>query len=115
MTAAEVLAAVAARGLRIEADACGNPRLRGDREAITPGLLRLLKAHREAITATLTPPAPVRCPACGKRDLDARGICWSLKCNYRRCHGCGGNTGSQFIMNCDLCGLHIHSTEGWLS
>lgn len=46
---------------------------------------------------------PQKCPACKRRDLDAKGICWDRKCDYRRCCECGGSTHSQFIQTCNQC------------
>lgn len=42
------------------------------------------------------------CPGC-RRPLD-RGRCW--RCHWRRCSGCGKDTGSAFIQTCWPCGLN---------
>lgn len=60
MTVAEIVGLAAERGLRIEVDYLGNPRLRGPREEVTPALLTVLKLYREDLVEALPrEPAPV--------------------------------------------------------
>lgn len=44
--------------------------------------------------------AEPECPGC-RQPLDDKGRCW--RCSYRRCKGCGKDTGSAFIRFCILC------------
>lgn len=65
MTAAALLARVAEAGYRVTVDS-GHPRLVPLRpgRAFPPALLALLKEHRAAVVAHLTPPE--RCRLCGR-------------------------------------------------
>lgn len=115
MTTDQVLKAIAERGLAVVLHE-GKPVLRGPKAEVTPKLLNALRWHREEIARRLTPENPVAtaepCPACGKL-LDSKARCWALKCGWRRCGGCGRNTGSVFIANCDQCALTRGLQGGW--
>ncbi len=104
MKLTDLQALIAKRKLALAFTVTGEPFLRGNKEQMTPSLLRYLKLRRDEIIAKLRPADPPPfCRWCGK-PVDEKGRCWAKKCFSRPCEGCGRNTGSAFIANCFPCG-----------
>ena len=96
LSAADLLARAAAAGLSVRPDGT-RLHIRG------PGSARALgEALLERKAEVLALLAASTCPACGK-GLDAKGCCWARTCGWRRCKGCGRNSGSGFLRYCLLC------------
>src|SRR5215510_9352101 len=90
LSAADLLARAAAAGVAVRADGTGLV-IRGPGSARALG--EALLARKAEVLVLL---AASTCPACGK-GLDGKGRCWARKCGWRRCKGCGQNSGSVFL------------------
>jgi hypothetical protein len=98
MTAPELLARCRSLGIDLAVGAGGALLWEADDEP-PAGLLEELAARKAELLALL---AAASCPACG-RALDGKGRCWAAHCGWRRCKGCGRNTGTPFIRYCLIC------------
>ena len=118
MTAANVLAALRARGVELTV-AAGWLRYRAPVGALDNELRHAAAVHRAELLALvgankadipgLNRDASGNCAQC-RRPFDAKGRCW--RCCDRACFLCGRPTGSAFIATCCPCGNACNGNSG---